>query len=165
VAVPKPARPPVNRVVLGNFGRPQPFGQDSVVHVNHSCHLLVRPEMPSEQPPDPDLFNVLSGISIAGPDADNVLWITFNANGGHATLSVKAGTADGDTVARWREMQSAALTKAIRKGSRYAVQRMRRSGHQHDTGRLRRARCELSPLWPLRDLRHGHEPVPTHVAH
>jgi hypothetical protein len=113
VAVPKPARPPVNRVVLGNFGRPQPFGQDSVVHVNHSCHLLVRPEMPSEQPPDPDLFNVLSGISIAGPDADNVLWITFNANGGHATLSVKAGTADGDTVARWREMQSAALTKAV----------------------------------------------------
>jgi hypothetical protein len=69
--------------------------------------------MTPEQPPDPDLFDVLSGISIAGPDADNVLWVTFNANGDHATLSVKAGTPDGDAVARWREMQSAALTKAV----------------------------------------------------
>jgi hypothetical protein len=66
-----------------------------------------------EQPPDPDIFDLLSAISIAGPDADNVLWVTFKANGGHATLSVKAGTEAGDTVTRWRESQSAALAKAV----------------------------------------------------
>jgi hypothetical protein len=62
---------------------------------------------------DAELFDVLSAVSIAGPDADNVLWVTFKVNDEHATLSVKAGTIAGDAVTRWRERQSAALAKAV----------------------------------------------------
>jgi hypothetical protein len=62
---------------------------------------------------DAELFDVLTAISIAGPDADNVLWVTFKVNDEHAILSVKAGTIAGDAVSRWRERQSAALANAV----------------------------------------------------
>jgi hypothetical protein len=69
--------------------------------------------MTQDSSAEADLFEALSAISIAGPDADNVLWVTFKKGDDQATLSIKAGTVAGDVVGYWREAQSAALAKAI----------------------------------------------------
>ena len=62
---------------------------------------------------DPDLFEALSAITITGPDASGLLWISFNTDVPLATISVPAGSVAGQTVARWRDKQSAALSKAV----------------------------------------------------
>ena len=62
---------------------------------------------------DPDLFEALSAITITGPDASGLLWISFNTDVPLATISVPAGSVAGQTVARWRDKQSAALSTAV----------------------------------------------------
>ena len=62
---------------------------------------------------DADLFEALSAITITGPDASGLLWISFNTDVPLGALSVPAGSVAGQTVARWRDMQSAALSKAV----------------------------------------------------
>jgi hypothetical protein len=64
-------------------------------------------------PDDADLFDVLSAISIIGPDNDDVLWVSFKTDDEHGTFSVRADTIAGHAVAKWRDKQSAALAKAV----------------------------------------------------
>ena len=62
---------------------------------------------------DPNLFDVLSAITITCPDAQNLLWVSFQTDDPLGMLSVRADVIAGQPVARWREMQSAALAKAV----------------------------------------------------
>jgi hypothetical protein len=62
---------------------------------------------------DGDLFDALSAITVTGPDASGLLWISFNTEVPLAMLSVPAGSVAGPTMARWRDIQSAALSKAV----------------------------------------------------
>ena len=62
---------------------------------------------------DADLFDVLSAISIIGPDNDDVLWVSFKTDDELGTFSVRADTIAGHAVAKWRNRQSAALAKAV----------------------------------------------------
>jgi hypothetical protein len=67
-----------------------------------------------ERPADDDLFTALSAIDITGPDADDLLWVSFKSDdtsiGG---LSIQAQSTIGRAVMQWRDMQSAALAKAL----------------------------------------------------
>jgi len=62
---------------------------------------------------DADIFDALSAITITGPDAKNLLWVAFKTDDPLGMLSVKADTIAGHAVARWRDLQSAALAKAL----------------------------------------------------
>jgi hypothetical protein len=62
---------------------------------------------------DAELFAVLSAITITGPDAQNLLWVSFQTDDPLGMLSVDADTIAGHAVARWREIQSVALAKAV----------------------------------------------------
>ena len=62
---------------------------------------------------DADLFDVLSAITIIGPDNDDILWVSFKTDDEHGTFSVRADTIAGHAVAKWRDKQSAALAKAV----------------------------------------------------
>lgn len=64
--------------------------------------------------PDDDLFAALTAINVIGPDSDGLLWVSFtSANDGSGALSVRAESVVGRAVTRWREMQTAALAKAV----------------------------------------------------
>jgi hypothetical protein len=63
---------------------------------------------------DADLFEVLSAISISGPDADGLLWVSFKPDDeAVGALSLHAASVAGQAVMRWRDMQSAGLAKAV----------------------------------------------------
>jgi hypothetical protein len=62
---------------------------------------------------DADLFDVLSAISIIGPDNDDLLWVSFKTDDEVGTFSVRADIIAGHAVAKWRDKQSAALAKAV----------------------------------------------------
>jgi hypothetical protein len=62
---------------------------------------------------DADLFDILSAISIIGPNNDDVLWVAFKADDEQGAFSVRADTIAGHAVAKWRDKQSAALAKAV----------------------------------------------------
>jgi hypothetical protein len=62
---------------------------------------------------DAELFDVLSAISIIGPDNDDVMWVSFKTDDEQRTFSVRADTIAGHAVAKWRDQQSAALAKAV----------------------------------------------------
>jgi hypothetical protein len=62
---------------------------------------------------DCDLFDVLSAITIIGRDAQSILRVTFKAGELSGMISVNSHTIAGEAVARWRELQSAALAKAV----------------------------------------------------
>jgi hypothetical protein len=64
-------------------------------------------------PAEADLFEVLSAVTITGPDAQNLLWISFHTDDPLGMVSVRADVIAGQAVARWRDMQSAALAKAL----------------------------------------------------
>jgi hypothetical protein len=71
---------------------------------------MTTPEASSE----PDLFEVLSAISIIGPDADAMLWVSFKpGDEAIGALSIQAASITGRAVMQWRDMQSAALAKAV----------------------------------------------------
>jgi hypothetical protein len=62
---------------------------------------------------DADLFDVLSAISIIGPDNDDVLWVSFKNEDELGAVAVRADTIAGHAVSKWRDKQSAALAKAV----------------------------------------------------
>jgi hypothetical protein len=66
--------------------------------------------MPSE--PVYDTLDVLSAITVRGPDADGLLWVSFQTDEGFGAFSLQADAAAGRAVLRWSELQSAALAKA-----------------------------------------------------
>ena len=69
--------------------------------------------MSTPQPDEIDLFDALSAITVTGPDAAGLLWVSFKNGGPLGMLSVQAATIAGQAVARWRDTQSAALAKAV----------------------------------------------------
>jgi hypothetical protein len=61
-----------------------------------------------------DIFDVLSAISISGPDSDGLLWVSFKPDDeAIGALSLHAASVAGRAVMRWRDMQSAALAKEV----------------------------------------------------
>ena len=69
--------------------------------------------MTPESPKHADLFTVLSAVTIKGPDSGGMVWIAFRCGGTEALLSVTAVATGGQAVVGWRDMQSAALAKAL----------------------------------------------------
>ena len=64
--------------------------------------------------PEPDLFDVLSAISISGPDSDGLLWVSFKPDDeAMGALSLHAASVAGRAVIQWRDMQSTALANAV----------------------------------------------------
>jgi hypothetical protein len=56
----------------------------------------------------------LSAISISGPDADGLLGVSFKPDEeAIGALSLHAASVAGRAVMQWRDMQSAALAKAM----------------------------------------------------
>jgi hypothetical protein len=51
---------------------------------------------------DADLFDVLSAISIIGPDNDDVLWVSFKNEDELGAVAVRADTIAGHAVAKWQ---------------------------------------------------------------
>jgi hypothetical protein len=65
-------------------------------------------------PDDANLFEVLSAISISGPGADGLLWVSFKPDAeAIGALSLHAASVAGRAVMQWRDMQSTALAKAV----------------------------------------------------
>jgi hypothetical protein len=67
-------------------------------------------------PPDAfpeDVVDALSAITITGPDAQNLLWVSCKTDDPLGMLSVNADTIAGHAVARWRDIRGAALAKAV----------------------------------------------------
>ena len=65
---------------------------------------------------DNDLFTALSAISITGPDDAGLLWVSFKPDNSHeaiGALSIGAASIAGRAVISWRNMQAAALAKAV----------------------------------------------------
>jgi hypothetical protein len=60
-----------------------------------------------------EIFDALSAITITGPDAQNLLWVSFKTDDPLGMLSVNADTIAGHAVARWRDIQGAALATAL----------------------------------------------------
>lgn len=69
--------------------------------------------MSTSHPDDTELFDALSSITITGPDANGLLWVSFKTDGPLGMISVNAGTIAGQAVARWRDTQGAVLAKAV----------------------------------------------------
>ena len=69
--------------------------------------------MTPESPKHADLFTVLSAVTIKGPDSGGMFWIAFRCGGTEALLSLTADSTGGQAVVGWRDMQSAALAKAL----------------------------------------------------
>ncbi len=71
-------------------------------------------QMTAPAPDSPELFEDLSAITITGPDAEGLRWVAFKNDGNSiGALSVRAESIAGRAVLRWRELQSAALAKAL----------------------------------------------------
>jgi hypothetical protein len=47
---------------------------------------------------DADLFEVLSAITITGPDAQNLLWVSFKTDGPLGMLTVRADVIAGQAA-------------------------------------------------------------------
>jgi hypothetical protein len=63
---------------------------------------------------DADLFEVLSAISISGPDFDGLLWVSFKSDDeAMGALSLHADSVAGRAVMQWRDMHRTALAKAV----------------------------------------------------
>jgi hypothetical protein len=63
---------------------------------------------------DADLFEVLSAISISGPDSDGRLWVSFKPDDeAIGALSLHAASLAGQAIMQWRDIQSTALAKAV----------------------------------------------------
>jgi hypothetical protein len=63
---------------------------------------------------DADLFEVLSAITISGPDSDGLLWVSFKPDDeAIGALSLHGASVAGQAVMQWRDMQSTALAKAV----------------------------------------------------
>lgn len=58
-----------------------------------------------------DLFDVLSAITIMGPDADGLLWVSFTTEDTIGAFSLQADSIAGKAVTQSRDLQTAALTK------------------------------------------------------
>jgi ATP-dependent DNA ligase len=68
----------------------------------------------SEPFTDGAAFEVLSVISISGPDSDGLLWVSFKPDDeAMGALSLHADSVAGRAVMQWRDMQSTALAKAV----------------------------------------------------